>query len=168
MKRVGARLIENPFKRRFTDWSNERVIEIRNKNLVPLFEEMNSHPIYPQTLKSYQDPLQQWDGEKVMRILFRNLNQWFVERNCKHLLYLALVLDCDVPILEALYWIRFKLPLSQTFLNNLYHWTPERIRPHSSFIMQLLRRICVVQAVGTSEMYNRMLAFIQEQSLLPI
>jgi len=168
MKRVGARLVENPFKRRFTDWSSERMIEIRTKKLVPLFEELNLHPVYPATLKEYQKPMFQWDAEKLMRILFRNLNQWFMERNCKHLFYLALALDCDVPILEALYWIRFKWPLSETFLGNLYHLTPGRLRPHTSFMMQLLRRISVIGAVNTTEMYCAMLAFIQEQSLLPL
>jgi len=161
MKRAGTQL-ENPYKRKVPEYNVPYLTQVAQKNFVPLFEAIESQTLPHADLCSYGMTLEQWGAEKVMRVLFRNVQQWFVQRNQRNLLYFSLVLQCDIPIVEAVYWVQFHASLTTTFLNNLFYIMPHCTRKtYKGQMPELLERIGYGEALIMDDVFRGILDYIK-------
>jgi len=162
MKRSGEQLVENPFKRIGYVYGNHHPIgQVHTGNFQTMFREMNAGPIDKATLRQYSFALDSHSTEKLWRRLYDNLNVWLVRQSRWHLMYLAIRLACDVPVLEAIHHNILNMPLSAIFLENLFRATPEKLKGHHRLIYA--EAIGLTEGYSTKDIYKRMIQDIQKK-----
>lgn len=161
MKRADGQL-ENPYKRKVPEYKVPYLTQVTKKNFVPLFEAIESQQLPYGDLYRYKVTLEQWRPEQRMRILFRNMQHWFVLRNRRNLLYFSLALQCDVPILEAVYWVQFHAPITSIFVNNIFYMMPDSMRKtYKEPMPELLERIGLSGSPNMGSVFNGILEYIK-------